>query len=120
MVEGDRLFVAPGNSNIHKFCIANLHVIVMLFLFQEGNGIYWYEPHSRPVSAIVFNQEEGFDRFYSSSYDGCLRVCNLEKEVFDQQVVLEHGMTACDVRGHSLLIGLDDGSLLPVDCRQQT
>ncbi|XP_065909163.1 WD repeat-containing protein 76-like [Dysidea avara] len=85
----------------------------------EGDDIHLYEPHSRPVSAIVFNQEESLTKFYSSSYDGTLRACDLEKGVFDQLIRLDYAMTACSVRGRSLLVGLEDGSMITVDCRQQ-
>jgi len=66
----------------------------------------------------VFNQDESLGRFYSSSYDGTLRACDLEKGVFDQLIGLELAMTSCDVRGCSLLVGLENGSMIPVDCRQ--
>jgi len=65
----------------------------------------------------VFNKDESLGRFYSSSYDGTLRACDLEKGVFDQLIGLELAITSCDVRGRSLLVGLEDGSMMPVDCR---
>ena len=75
-----------------------------------------YEPHSRPVSAIVFDQK---DAFFSTSYDGGLRACNLEKGVFELVTKLQDEcLTACTVRDGMLLVGVGNGSIVPVDHRQ--
>lgn len=75
-----------------------------------------YEPHSRPVSAILFNNKDGF---FSTSYDGTLRACNLEKGVFELVMKMEDEcLTACDVREGTLLVGMGNGSIIPVDHRQ--
>ena len=76
-----------------------------------------YDPHSRPVSAIVFDKRD--NRFFSTSYDGSLRACNLEKGVFEQvMTVKDECLTACDVRDGMLLVGMGNGCVIPVDYRQ--
>lgn len=75
-----------------------------------------YEPHSRPVSTIVFDQT---DAFFSTSYDGSLRACNLEKGVFELVMKMQDEcLTACAVRDGMLLVGAGNGSIIPVDHRQ--
>ena len=75
-----------------------------------------YEPHSRPVSAIVFDKKDGF---FSTSYDGTLRACNLEKGVFELLMKMQDEcLTACGVRDGMLLVGIGNGSIIPVDYRQ--
>lgn len=75
-----------------------------------------YEPHSRPVSAIVFNKKDGF---FSTSYDGSLRVCSLERGVFNLVMkVQDECLTACEIRDEMLLVGMGNGSIFPVDYRQ--
>lgn len=76
-----------------------------------------YEPHSKPVSAIVFDNKK--DGFFSTSYDGTLRHCNLEKGVFELVMrVQDECLTACDIRDETLLVGLGNGCVIPVDYRQ--
>jgi len=75
-----------------------------------------YEPHSRPVSAIVFNKNNGF---FSTSYDGTLRACDLEKGVFELVIEMkDECLTACAVRDETLLVGTGNGCVVPVDYRQ--
>ncbi|CAN8233524.1 unnamed protein product [Cochlearia groenlandica] len=50
---------------------------------SEGDdGIYLFHPHSSPVSSIVF-QQNSFSKVISSSYDGLIRLMDVEKTVFD-------------------------------------
>lgn len=74
-----------------------------------------YEPHSRPVSAIVFDKNE----FFSTSYDGTLRACDLEKGAFELVIKMkDECLTACAVRDGTLLVGMGNGCVMPVDYRQ--
>ena len=75
-----------------------------------------YEPHSRPVTAIMFDKK---DSFFSTSYDGALRACNLEKGVFELVMKMQDEcLTACEVRDGMLLVGAANGSIIPVDIQQ--
>ncbi|KAL1205563.1 Protein DAMAGED DNA-BINDING 2 [Cardamine amara subsp. amara] len=49
---------------------------------EDDDGIYLFTPHSAPVSSIVF-QQNSFSRVISSSYDGLIRLMDVEKLVFD-------------------------------------
>ncbi|RZC73656.1 hypothetical protein C5167_049136 [Papaver somniferum] len=51
---------------------------------QIGNydGIYLYDPHTAPISGIVI-QPFSLSKVYTSSYDGCIRLMDVEKEAFD-------------------------------------
>ena len=76
-----------------------------------------YDPHSGPVSAIVFDNKK--DGFFSTSYDGTVRMCNLEKRVFELVMRVEDEcLTACDIRDGMLLVGMGNGCIIPVDHRQ--
>ncbi|GAB2300238.1 hypothetical protein Dimus_034276 [Dionaea muscipula] len=49
---------------------------------EDGDGIYPYHPHSEPVSGIVV-PSFFLTKMYTSSYDGLVRMMDVEKEVFD-------------------------------------
>ncbi|CAH2067956.1 unnamed protein product, partial [Thlaspi arvense] len=49
---------------------------------EENDGIYLFHPHSAPVSSLVF-QQNSLSRVISSSYDGLIRLMDVEKSVFD-------------------------------------
>ncbi|GFS41631.1 similar to DROUGHT SENSITIVE 1 [Actinidia rufa] len=49
---------------------------------EDGDGIYLYRPHSGPVSGIAV-QPFSMSKVYTSSYDGFIRLMDVEKEVFD-------------------------------------
>ena len=68
------------------------------------------------MSAIVFDKSDGF---FSTSYDGSLRACNLEKGAFELVMKMQDEcLTACEIRDHMLLVGAANGSIIPVDYRQ--
>ncbi|KAI3987847.1 hypothetical protein MKX01_020961 [Papaver californicum] len=48
----------------------------------NGDGIYLYDPHTAPISGIVI-QPFSLSKVYTSSYDGCIRLMDVEKEAFD-------------------------------------
>ncbi|XP_047323643.1 WD repeat-containing protein 76 [Impatiens glandulifera] len=49
---------------------------------KKGDGIYLFRPHSAPVSGIAV-QSFSQAKVFSSGYDGCVRLMDVEKEVFD-------------------------------------
>ncbi|XP_020891055.1 WD repeat-containing protein 76 [Arabidopsis lyrata subsp. lyrata] len=53
---------------------------------EDNDGIYLFTPHSAPhsapVSSIVF-QQNSLSRVITSSYDGLIRLMDVEKSVFD-------------------------------------
>ncbi|KAJ0231747.1 DROUGHT SENSITIVE 1 [Hirschfeldia incana] len=49
---------------------------------EENDGIYLFHPHTAPVSSLVF-QQNSFSKVISSSYDGLIRLMDVEKSVFD-------------------------------------
>ncbi|CAH8330150.1 unnamed protein product [Eruca vesicaria subsp. sativa] len=49
---------------------------------DENDGIYMFHPHTSPVSSLVF-QQNSFSKVISSSYDGLIRLMDVEKSVFD-------------------------------------
>ncbi|KAI3861051.1 hypothetical protein MKX03_016022 [Papaver bracteatum] len=48
----------------------------------NGDGIYLYDPHTAPISGIVI-QPISLSKVYTSSYDGCICLMDVEKEAFD-------------------------------------
>ncbi|KAJ0256691.1 DROUGHT SENSITIVE 1 [Hirschfeldia incana] len=48
----------------------------------DGDGISVFRPHSSSVSSLVF-QQNSFSKVISSSYDGLIRLMDVEKSVFD-------------------------------------
>ncbi|GMH20589.1 hypothetical protein Nepgr_022430 [Nepenthes gracilis] len=49
---------------------------------EDRDGIYLYHPHTAPVSGILV-QPFSLSKIYTSSYDGLVRLMDVEKEVFD-------------------------------------
>ncbi|MCL7044486.1 hypothetical protein MKW94_030527 [Papaver nudicaule] len=50
---------------------------------EIGNeGIYLYDPHTAPISGIAI-RPFSLSKIYTSSYDGCVRLMDVEKESFD-------------------------------------
>ncbi|GAB4828175.1 hypothetical protein Ancab_035092 [Ancistrocladus abbreviatus] len=49
---------------------------------EDDDGVYLYHPHSAPVSGIVV-QPFSLTKMYTSSYDGVIRMMDLEKGVFN-------------------------------------
>ncbi|KAF8103403.1 hypothetical protein N665_0188s0339 [Sinapis alba] len=49
---------------------------------DDDDGIYLFHPHTAPVSSLVF-QQNSFSKVISSSYDGLIRLMDVEKSVFD-------------------------------------
>ncbi|KAL0867401.1 hypothetical protein Bca101_046519 [Brassica carinata] len=49
---------------------------------DDDDGIYLFRPHTAPVSSLVF-QQNSFSKVISSSYDGLIRLMDVEKSVFD-------------------------------------
>ncbi|KAF3524500.1 hypothetical protein F2Q69_00051915 [Brassica cretica] len=49
---------------------------------EEDDGIYLFRPHTAPVSSLVF-QQNSLSKVISSSYDGLIRLMDVEKSVFD-------------------------------------
>uniref|UniRef100_A0A1J3JJI4 WD repeat-containing protein 76 n=2 Tax=Noccaea caerulescens TaxID=107243 RepID=A0A1J3JJI4_NOCCA len=49
---------------------------------ENENGIYLFQPHTAPVSSLVF-QQNSISKVFSSSYDGLIRLMDVEKSVFD-------------------------------------
>ncbi|XP_010245543.1 PREDICTED: WD repeat-containing protein 76-like isoform X2 [Nelumbo nucifera] len=49
---------------------------------DEGDGIYLYQPHSGPISAILI-RPYSVSKVFSSCYDGFIRLMDVEKENFN-------------------------------------
>ncbi|CAA7020004.1 unnamed protein product [Microthlaspi erraticum] len=49
---------------------------------KDENGIYLFQPHTAPVSSLVF-QQHNISKVFSSSYDGLIRLMDVENSVFD-------------------------------------
>ncbi|CAG7905046.1 hypothetical protein IGI04_029164 [Brassica rapa subsp. trilocularis] len=49
---------------------------------DDDDGIYLFRPHTAPVSSLVF-QQNSLSKVISSSYDGLIRLMDVEKSVFD-------------------------------------
>ncbi|KAK9130501.1 hypothetical protein Sjap_010988 [Stephania japonica] len=49
---------------------------------EDGNGVYLYRPHFGPVLGISI-QPSAMSKVFTSSYDGQIRLMDVEKELFD-------------------------------------
>jgi len=45
------------------------------------HGVHLFAPHTRPVNCLEFSSHDPY-RLYSVSYDGTVRLCDLNKQHF--------------------------------------
>ncbi|OWF46751.1 WD repeat-containing protein 76 [Mizuhopecten yessoensis] len=85
------------------------------------DGVLTYTPHSRPVNCLRFSPWNS-SHLYSNSYDGTLRVGDLQKEIFDEVYATSEDdynlLKNFDfLSASSLLVSQQDGTVALVDRR---
>ncbi len=50
---------------------------------HSSDGVYLFEPHSRPVNCLQFAPGNP-NKIYSTSYDGTVRCGDIDKGVFEE------------------------------------
>ncbi|XP_013390792.1 WD repeat-containing protein 76 [Lingula anatina] len=89
---------------------------------KEGDdGVFLYEPHSRPVNCMFFDPSNA-SRLYSCSYDGTIRRCDFNKAVFDELYATpEEDSNRCSgfdfLDASNLVVSHSDGDVGLVDIR---
>ncbi|XP_033751817.1 WD repeat-containing protein 76-like [Pecten maximus] len=88
---------------------------------HSTDGVIAYTPHSRPVNGLRFCPWNSL-HLYSCSYDGTLRVGDLQKEVFDEVYATPEDdynlLKNFDFQSESsILVSQQDGSVALVDRR---
>ncbi|XP_043702940.1 WD repeat-containing protein 76-like [Telopea speciosissima] len=102
-----RLLVVTGNEfgNVGFWDVDNQE--------GEGDGIYLYHPHSASVSGILI-QPFSLSKVFTSSYDGLIRLLDIEKESFDLIFSSEYSICSLSQRPYdvkSLYFGEGEGGL---------
>lgn len=83
------------------------------------DGVLLFEPHSRPITCMAFSPAKPTD-LLSTSYDGSMRLMDVEKAVFDEVYDNEDGLKTFDFLspdGMSLLVGSWHSDISVVDRR---
>ncbi|KAK3103121.1 hypothetical protein FSP39_016628 [Pinctada imbricata] len=84
------------------------------------DGVLAYTPHSRPINCTRFSPYN-WSQVFTSSYDGTLRSCDIEKGVFDEIYSLTEDSSLLKsfdfLSAHSLLVSQQDGDVALVDTR---
>lgn len=88
---------------------------------EDGDGIHLYQPHSAPISGISV-QPFSLSKMYTSSYDGLLRLMDIEKEVFDLVYSSSSGSAVFSLSqqpndANSIYFGEGQGDLNMLDAR---
>ena len=64
--------------------------LILFFSFKGSSkgddGVYLYEPHSRPINCMSFDPNN-CGKLYTASYDGTIRCCDVTSATF-QEVIL--------------------------------
>ncbi|KAK1395913.1 DROUGHT SENSITIVE 1 [Heracleum sosnowskyi] len=68
---------------------------------DDGDRMYVYRPHSGPVSGIVF-QHFSTSKIFTSSYDGCIRLMDVERETFDLAYHGDHSICSLSQRPNNV------------------
>ena len=83
-------FLSCLRSNFVLETVYHVEVIVYL-LFQDStkgdDGVYLYEPHSRPINCMSFDPDN-CGKLLTCSYDGTLRCCDFKSATFQEVHVL--------------------------------
>lgn len=62
-------------------------ILMTIFYHQmsedANNGIYQFHPHSKPISCLKFSSSDP-NKLYTTSYDGLMRCCDLQTNVFEE------------------------------------
>ncbi|KAK3703208.1 hypothetical protein QZH41_016063 [Actinostola sp. cb2023] len=88
---------------------------------KEENNVFVYEPHTRPVVAMVIDPHDN-SKLFTCSYDGTIRCADFNKTAFDEVCVLEEDeftyMAYGTTSSHTLIASTADGQIKIVDCRK--
>ncbi|XP_077986239.1 WD repeat-containing protein 76-like [Glandiceps talaboti] len=57
----------------------------------SDNGVYTFEPHSRPINCLALPQLQP-DKIYSCSYDGTVRCGDFNRNVFEEVCTATYGL----------------------------
>ena len=56
-------------------------------MFQDStkgdDGVYLYEPHSRPINCMSFDPDD-CGKLFTCSYDGTMRCCDFKSATFQE------------------------------------
>ncbi|KAK6476968.1 WD repeat-containing protein 76-like isoform X1 [Huso huso] len=86
------------------------------------DGVYLFEPHSRPVSCMYFSASHPA-HLLTLSYDGTIRCADVNKAVFDDVYQREEGLSCFDFLSKdcsTLIAGGCNGNVMVVDRRAQS
>jgi hypothetical protein len=94
-----------------------------MLLFQN-DGVHVFTIGPRPISGMAVSKRD-CTKLYTCSFDGCLRVLDVEKGIFDEAFVAETSdFSALSLGpmdgGHVAYVGDGDGALTVVDLRAAT
>ena len=69
------------------------HLIELCCLFQGSSkgddGVYLFEPHSRPINCLSF-APDNCAKLFTCSYDGTLRCCDFNSATFQEVISIKH------------------------------
>ncbi|MGH0190448.1 UNVERIFIED_CONTAM: hypothetical protein FKN15_046187 [Acipenser sinensis] len=85
------------------------------------DGVYLFEPHSRPVCCMYFSASHPA-HLLTLSYDGTIRCADVNKAVFDDVYQREGRLSCFDFLskdGSTLIAGGCNGNVMVVDRRAQ-
>ncbi|RXM95302.1 WD repeat-containing protein 76 [Acipenser ruthenus] len=86
------------------------------------DGVYLFEPHSRPVCCMYFSASHPA-HLLTLSYDGTIRCADVNKAIFDDVYQREEPLSCFDFLskdGSTLIAGACNGNVMVVDRRAQS
>jgi len=90
---------------------------------KGDDGVYLYEPHSRPINCMSFDPDN-CGKLYTSSYDGTLRCCDFKSATFQEVYSFDEDdysrfmyFAFGSPSSSTILAALDTGYVLVVDTR---
>ena len=74
-----------SNSAISLFSMIKFLPFALIFegSSKGDDGVYLYEPHSRPINCMLFDPSN-CGKLYTASYDGTIRCCDITSATFQE------------------------------------
>ncbi|KAM7436162.1 WD repeat-containing protein 76 [Porites harrisoni] len=90
---------------------------------KGDDGVYLYEPHSRPINCMLFDPSN-CGKLYTASYDGTIRCCDITSATFQEVYSFEEddytrfmSFAFGSPSTNTMLAATDSGYVLVVDTR---
>jgi WD40 repeat protein len=84
---------------------------------EDEKTVHEFNPHETGISALMFSKIDQ-TKLYSASYDGSIRLLDINSQSFDQMFKHDDLISSMDIHQHNIYFGNGSGLLFHSDTRQ--